>query len=146
MLSGGQKQRLAIARAIIKDPPILILDEATSALDAKSESIVQQALENAQRHRTTIIIAHRLSTIQSADQIVVMRKGSIVEVGRHEELLAKQSGVYRLLWEAQSLSRAQTTVQSSLDVSAIDDHDTKRYKKREAPRRAGWVYRRKYEA
>src|SRR5262245_56173793 len=105
MLSGGQKQRLAIARAIVKDPPILILDEATSALDVTSESIVQQALENVMKRRTTISIAHRLGTIKSADQIVVMRKGKIVEVGTHETLLEKDNGVYKRLWEAQDIAQ-----------------------------------------
>jgi ATP-binding cassette subfamily B (MDR/TAP) protein 1 len=120
MLSGGQKQRLAIARAIVKDPPILVLDEATSALDVKSESIVQQALDNARQNRTTITIAHRLSTIRSANQIVVMRKGAIMEIGGHEDLLKKESGIYRKLWEAQSLSRLHTQPQALLNVSSVD--------------------------
>ena len=100
-LSGGQKQRLSIARAVLKNPPIMILDEATSALDTESERLVQKALENMMKNRTSIVIAHRLSTIQNADQIVVMQKGQIVEQGKHEELLAKRS-VYQKLVEMQS--------------------------------------------
>jgi subfamily B ATP-binding cassette protein MsbA len=100
-LSGGQKQRLSIARAVLKNPPIMILDEATSALDTESERLVQQALENMMQNRTSVVIAHRLSTIQKADNIVVMQKGRIVEQGRHEELLAKD-GAYRKLVMMQS--------------------------------------------
>ena len=100
-LSGGQKQRLSIARAVLKNPPIMILDEATSALDTESERLVQDALENMMKNRTSIVIAHRLSTIQNADLIVVMQKGEIVEQGTHTELLAKK-GVYKKLVEMQS--------------------------------------------
>ncbi|MHA7843481.1 MAG: ABC transporter ATP-binding protein [Winogradskyella sp.] len=100
-LSGGQKQRLSIARAVLKNPPIMILDEATSALDTESERLVQDALENMMRNRTSIVIAHRLSTIQNADLIVVMQKGEIVEQGTHTELLAK-NGAYKKLVEMQS--------------------------------------------
>ena len=100
-LSGGQKQRLSIARAVLKNPPIMILDEATSALDTESERLVQVALENMMQNRTSIVIAHRLSTIQKADKIVVMQKGEIVEQGTHDELLAKE-GVYRKLVTMQS--------------------------------------------
>ncbi|MES2410202.1 MAG: ABC transporter ATP-binding protein [Bacteroidota bacterium] len=100
-LSGGQKQRLSIARAVLKNPPIMILDEATSALDTESERLVQIALENMMQNRTSIVIAHRLSTIQKADMIVVMQKGKIVEQGNHEELLAK-NGTYSKLVSMQS--------------------------------------------
>ncbi|GGW66786.1 ABC-type multidrug transport system fused ATPase/permease subunit [Winogradskyella epiphytica] len=100
-LSGGQKQRLSIARAVLKNPPIMILDEATSALDTESERLVQDALEKMMKNRTSIVIAHRLSTIQSADQIVVMQKGEIAEQGSHAELMTRD-GVYRKLVEMQS--------------------------------------------
>lgn len=101
-LSGGQKQRLSIARAVLKNPPIMILDEATSALDTESERLVQDALEKMMENRTSVVIAHRLSTIQNADLIVVLSKGEIVEQGKHQELLARK-GVYYNLVEMQSL-------------------------------------------
>ncbi len=100
ILSGGQRQRIAIARAILKDAPILILDEATSALDTESEMLVQQALNNLMTGRTTIVIAHRLSTIRRADRIIVMESGRIAEMGTHQQLLA-QNGIYRRLYELQ---------------------------------------------
>lgn len=101
-LSGGQKQRLSIARAVLKNPPIMILDEATSALDTESERLVQDALEKMMRNRTSIVIAHRLSTIQNADTIVVLNKGEIVEQGTHEELMKSAKG-YKRLVEMQNL-------------------------------------------
>ena len=100
-LSGGQKQRLSIARAVLKSPPIMVLDEATSALDTESERLVQVALENMMKNRTSIVIAHRLSTIKNADIIVVLNKGEIVEQGKHKELIQK-NGVYKKLVDMQS--------------------------------------------
>ena len=101
LLSGGQKQRIAIARAFIKNAPIVILDEATSALDNKSEAIVQQAIENLMADRTVFIIAHRLSTVRNADKIVVVNYGKIAEIGTHEELINKENGIYASLYKTQ---------------------------------------------
>ena len=100
-LSGGQRQRIAIARAILKDAPILVLDEATSALDSESEALIQEALKNLMKGRTSIVVAHRLSTIAGLDRIVVLDNGKIVEQGTHKELL-DTGGAYAKLWSRQS--------------------------------------------
>ena len=100
MLSGGQRQRIAIARALLKDAPILILDEATSALDSESEKLIQKAFDRLMENRTTFVIAHRLSTIEKADRILVLSDGKIVEEGTHQDLLS-QDGEYSLLYKMQ---------------------------------------------
>jgi ATP-binding cassette, subfamily B, bacterial MsbA len=104
-LSGGQRQRLAIARAILKNSPILILDEATSSLDAESERLVQEALTNLMRDRTSFVIAHRLSTVRRADKIIALERGRVAEIGRHDELLAQPAGVYAKLYAQQIFER-----------------------------------------
>ena len=100
-ISGGQRQRIAIARALLKNPPIMILDEATSALDTESEKSVQEAIETLMKNRTSFVVAHRLSTVRNADKIIVLQKGKIVQIGRHDELLKDESGLYRKLHDMQ---------------------------------------------
>ena len=106
LLSGGQQQRLAIARAFIKNAPIVILDEATSALDNKSEAVVQKAIDNLMQDRTVFVIAHRLSTVKNADKIVVINDGEIIESGTHEELMSVPDGAYQALYNAQFKNKA----------------------------------------
>jgi ATP-binding cassette subfamily B (MDR/TAP) protein 1 len=119
-LSGGQKQRIAIARAVLQDPKILLLDEATSALDTKSEALVQDALEKLMNGRTSIVIAHRLTTIQDCDNIVVMRQGVVVEMGKHDDLIKNPNGAYYQL-AAKQMKLGRTESSDSLSAS---DHDT----------------------
>jgi subfamily B ATP-binding cassette protein MsbA len=109
-LSGGQRQRLAIARALLKNAPVLILDEATSALDTESERMVQAALDTLMQGRTTLVIAHRLSTIEKANRIVVLQKGAIAEVGSHAELIARD-GLYAYLYKIQFAVEDDTSEQ-----------------------------------
>jgi len=108
-LSGGQRQRIAIARALVKNAPILVLDEATSALDAESELLVQEALANLMLNRTSFVIAHRLSTIRRADAIIVLERGRVVEIGKHDELLANPEGAYATLYQLQLLEGRRGT-------------------------------------
>ena len=101
MVSGGQRQRIAIARAFLKNAPILILDEATSALDNKSEAVVQKAIENLMKDKTVFVIAHRLSTIRNATKIAVINEGYVVEQGTHDELIKNECGAYKMLYDMQ---------------------------------------------
>ncbi|KAL7917170.1 multidrug resistance-type transporter protein [Trichoderma austrokoningii] len=123
-LSGGQRQRIAIARAIVRQPHILIFDEATSAIDVRGEKIVQAALDQAARLRTTITIAHRLSTVQKADCIVVLRQGKVAETGTHESLLAIPGGIYSNLVYAQNISLGDETKEISMEKSSEEDVQT----------------------
>ncbi|KAF2658230.1 leptomycin B resistance protein pmd1 [Lophiostoma macrostomum CBS 122681] len=120
-LSGGQRQRIAIARSIIKQPPILILDEATSAIDVRTERVVQEALDRVSKNRTTIVIAHRLSTIRRADKIIVLRQGKLVEQGTHEELLRDERGVYFALVNAQELAVGTEEDEVALEKTGTAD-------------------------
>jgi ATP-binding cassette, subfamily B, heavy metal transporter len=123
-LSGGEKQRVAIARTILKAPPILILDEATSALDTHTEREIQEALDRVSADRTTIVIAHRLSTVVNADEIIVLEKGVIAERGRHDVLLA-QNGVYASMWNRQ---READAARETLKRAAEAEGETLRVK------------------
>ncbi len=114
-LSGGQRQRIAIARALLRNAPILILDEATSSLDTESELLVQDAVERLMEHRTVLVIAHRLSTVRKADRIVVVEEGRIVETGRHDDLLAREDGVYRRLYRLQFAASDEAVLRSPAD-------------------------------
>jgi subfamily B ATP-binding cassette protein MsbA len=127
-LSGGQRQRLAIARAILKDSPILVLDEATSSLDTESELLVQDALANLMKNRTSFVIAHRLSTIRRADAIIVMDRGKVVETGRHDDLLARGS-LYARLYELQLLESRRTVQATPAPAAALADADGGRGKR-----------------
>ena len=100
-LSGGEKQRVAIARCLLKNPPVVLLDEATSALDTQTEKHVQAALNTLTEQRTTLIIAHRLSTVRDADEIIVLQSGSIIERGPHDDLANRPGGEYAAMWQAQ---------------------------------------------
>lgn len=126
LLSGGQKQRIAIARAIVSDPKILLLDEATSALDTKSEGVVQAALDRAAQGRTTIVIAHRLSTIKTAENIVVMSQGRIIEQGNHNELLERRQAYYNLVEAQRIAAENEKTEGEEIDLTETDDEHIKR--------------------
>jgi subfamily B ATP-binding cassette protein MsbA len=116
-LSGGERQRLAIARALLKDPPILILDEATSSLDSEAEREVQQALDRLIKGRTTLVIAHRLSTVRNADRIIVLADGRIAEAGSHPELM-QQDGLYKRLYEMQFREEEVEEAEEELKMEA----------------------------
>ena len=125
MLSGGQRQRLAIARALLQDPEILILDEATSALDTVSERLVQKAIDQLSRDRTVLVIAHRLSTIQNADQIAVLDQGKLVEIGTHSELLEKENGYYRHLYYVQFGSQSEADERINQETLAKTSYEAR---------------------
>jgi subfamily B ATP-binding cassette protein MsbA len=118
-LSGGQRQRIAIARAILKDSPILVLDEATSALDAESEQLVQDALVNLMRNRTTFVIAHRLSTVRRADMILALDSGRIAEIGTHDDLIGREGGVYARLYALQAIDERERTSRPGATVGEV---------------------------
>lgn len=147
-LSGGQRQRIAIARAIVKQPKILILDEATSAIDVHSEQIVQEALDRASKGRTTIVIAHRLGTIQKADNIVVLRGGRVIQQGNHQDLMAQTDGPYHALATAQSVNTGVvipdeviSTKPEVLPIEQLGDvADASYFEEKPASRRLGFKH------
>lgn len=150
-LSGGQRQRIAIARAIVKQPKILILDEATSAIDVHSEQIVQAALDRASQGRTTIVIAHRLGTIQKADNIVVLRGGRVIQQGNHQDLMSQIGGPYHVLATTQSVNTGdalpdenimtKAEVSISPPVEQLDDvADASYFEEKPAERRPGFKH------
>lgn len=148
-LSGGQRQRIAIARAIVKQPKILILDEATSAIDVHSEQIVQAALDRASKGRTTIVIAHRLGTIQKADNIVVLRGGCVIQQGTHQDLMSQTDGPYHALATTQSVNTGDVvpdediilTKPEGLPVEQLDDvADASYFEEKPAKRRPGYTH------
>ena len=116
-LSGGQRQRIAIARALLKDSPLLILDEATSSLDAEAEGLVQDALATLMKNRTTFVIAHRLSTVRRADMIIALEKGQVVEIGRHDDLVGRAGGVYAKLYALQAFDEKRSEGQAAKGLS-----------------------------
>jgi len=122
-VSGGEKQRIAIARALLADPPILLLDEATSALDEESQEKVQEALDALMKGRTTLVIAHRLSTLKNSSKIVAFDMGTVVEEGTHEELLEKETGLYRKLWNKQTSMRVDAEDDDEEEVEEIKQLD-----------------------
>jgi ATP-binding cassette, subfamily B (MDR/TAP), member 1 len=151
-LSGGQRQRLAIARSIVRKPKVLILDEATSAIDVRSERIVQAALDKVSQNRTTIVIAHRLSTIKKADNIIVLKKGKVVQQGSHEELLVDKDGAYWALANAQQLSMddeeppvvpnsadRHSTIETITDDTSLTDIEEEKVSKNESYKPVGFL-------
>ncbi|CEF68553.1 ATP-binding cassette sub-family B member 9 [Strongyloides ratti] len=127
-MSGGQKQRIAIARALVRSPTILLLDEATSALDTESEALVQEALAKNMKQRSVLLIAHRLSTVETADKIIVIDKGRIAEIGNHQELMAKEDGIYRQLVQRQMIGQSpESSVKRNKKVSRAEDSNIHNY-------------------
>jgi len=118
-LSGGEKQRVAFARALLKNPPILVLDEATSALDSLTERRIQTTLAATRKGRTVLVVAHRLSTIRDADRIVVMRGGEVAEMGKHEELVERVGGLYAEMWARQAEGASEGTSHTALESIAL---------------------------
>lgn len=124
-LSGGEKQRVAFARALLKNPPILVLDEATSALDSLTERRIQATLAATRKGRTVFVVAHRLSTIRDADRIVVIREGEVAEIGKHEELVERAGGLYAEMWarQAEGGEASQATSHAALESIALVEEE-----------------------